>query len=551
MQFALAVFKVNVSSIIAGLAMIIAVISVIKFGNIIKKLRTRQQRLQKDKEQYRVMLENADDGILIIQRLKFRYANKKAYEIMGLPQDRGVSNNLVDYIYPDDLNIVLDNYEKTMLSNDRETSFKVRLIKKDQSILWVHIRLVPVVWDYEPADLCFMRDITCQKMMEQNLQQTQRMEAIGALAGGIAHEFNNILTTIVGTAELVLMDCPEDQPGKDEFKQIQESGYRARDLARQILTITRENVMDAQPLYLSPIIKEALKLLRSTLPKNIKIIKHIDQQLDVVKADSIQMYQVFMNLCTNAKHALEKTDSPCIEVALKNVTIRTPGKDIANDLKPGKYVELSVRDNGAGIANDIAHKIFKPYFTTKDKNSGAGLGLSTTLEIVKQFDGYIFFESEPGKGTCFTVYLPVHEMGKSKDRVSDKKAPVQGGGKILFVDDEQEITLIAKKMFESLGFSVMALNSGKQALEYFARSPEFFDLMITDMAMPEMTGEKLAKEVMRIRPGFPVIMCTGHSDTFDEKKAKESGIREYITKPYNLKRLSSVALKYIKKSRAA
>ncbi|MCK5164526.1 MAG: response regulator [Desulfobacula sp.] len=528
---------------IAGLAIIIAVISVIRLWNIKARL--------KDKEKFRLILEHADEGILIVQKLKFRYANKRVYELMGLSQDSGVSNNLLDYIYPDDLDIVLDSYEKTMLSNDKESSFKVRLLKKDKSILWVFIRSVPIVWDDEPANLSFIRDITQQKMMEQDLQQAQRMEAIGALSGGIAHDFNNILTTIIGTAEVVLMDCPQDHPGKDEFEQIQESGYRARDLVRQILTISRENVKDVQPLYLSPIIKEALKLLRSTLPKNIKIIEKIDKQLDVVKADSIQMYQVFMNLCTNAKHALEKSDSPCLEVNLKNVTLPFSDKKASNDLKPGSYIELSVRDNGAGIDPDIHHKIFKPYFTTKDKNAGVGLGLATTLGIVRQSGGHIFFESAPGKGSCFTVYLPVHQMEKSNGRVLEKIEPVQGQGKILFVDDEKEITAIAKKMFENLGFSVMTANSGRQALECFARSPDFFDLMITDLAMPEMTGQTLVKEVMRIRPGFPVIMCTGHSDTFDEKKAKEIGIMEYIVKPYNMKELSIIALKYIKKSKAA
>ena len=384
-----------------------------------------------------------------------------------------------------------------------------------------------------------------------DLQIAQRMEAIGVLSGGIAHDFNNILTTIIGNAELALMDITDETPGKKEFEQIRESGHRARDLVRQILTISREYTSEVQPLYLSPIIKEALKLLRSTLPRNIKIVEKIDKPLSLVKADSVQIYQVFMNLCTNAKHAMEKEESACLEVELKDIAITSSIRKTPDDLLPGNYVKLSVKDTGIGIDPALAGKIFEPYFTTKGKDKGSGLGLATSLGIIKQFGGYITFDSEPGKGSCFLVFLPVHEMEKSKEKTQEITTPVQGRGKVLFVDDEIEITVMAKKMLTHLGFSVMTANSGKQALENFAREPQFFDLLITDLAMPEMTGIKLAKEVMRLRPGFPVIMCTGHSDTFDEKAAKKAGIMEYISKPYNLKELGAIAAKYMKNFKAA
>jgi CheY-like chemotaxis protein len=362
------------------------------------------------KNEYDIARKNSANG------KKFTFAFLKA---------RGVSwiiSYLSDYIHPDDLRTVLDGYEKTMLSRDEGTSFDVRLVRPDQGLLWVHIRSVPVIWGDEPANLAFMRDITARKRMEHDLQQAQRMEAIGVLSGGIAHDFNNILTTIIGNAEMGLMDLTDGGPGKKEFEQIRESGYRARDLVRQVLTISREYTSKVQPLYLSPIIKEALKFLRSSLPMNIRIMEKIDRQLSLVKADSVLIHQVFMNLCTNAKHAMENQESACLEVELKNVVISS---------------------------------------------------------------------------------------------------------------------------------SMMTADSGKQALEKFAREPDFFDLLITDLAMPEMTGIKLAKEVLRLRPGFPVIMCTGHSDTFDENAAKEAGIMEYIEKPYNLKELGAIAAKYMKQTRAA
>jgi PAS domain S-box-containing protein len=515
------------------------------------RLKENQALLNKKEEKLRLLLDHAEDGILIIQGLKFKYANKKVGEIMGQENKEEISKNLLDYIHPDDLKIVLDGYEKTMLSRDEETSFDVRLLKSDQSLLWVHIRSVPVVWGEEPANLAFMRDITARKMMEYELQQAQRMEAIGVLSGGIAHDFNNILTTIIGNAEMALMDLTDGSPGKKAFEQIRKSGYRARDLVRQVLNISREYASEVQPLYLSPIIKEALKFLRSTLPMNIKIVEKIDKQLSLVKADSVLIHQVFMNLCTNAKHAMEKQETACLEVELKNVIISSSMRTTRDDLLPGNYVSLSVRDTGTGIDPAVADKIFDPYFATKGMAKGTSLGLATSLGIIKQFGGYITFAGEPGKGSCFSVFLPAHETDKSKKKVLDAAAPVRGRGKILFVDDEIEISAMAKKMLTHLGFSVMTADSGKQALEKFAREPDFFDLLITDLAMPEMTGIKLAKEVMQLRPGFPVIICTGHSDTFDENAAKEAGIMEYIEKPYNLKELGAIAAKCMKHTQAA
>ncbi|OGR27528.1 MAG: hypothetical protein A2277_03075 [Desulfobacterales bacterium RIFOXYA12_FULL_46_15] len=537
--------------ILIALSFLIAALSLMQLQKMKHRLRDKETALHKKKEKLRLLLDHAEDGILIIQNLIFKYANKRVYEIMGLENKEGISNNLIDYIYPDDLQTALDSYENTLLSGDKETSYKVRLVKPDHSLLWVYVRSIPVVWENEPANLAFMRDITTQKIMEHDLQQAQRMEAIGVLSGGIAHDFNNILTTIIGNAELALMDLAGESPGKKEFEQIRDSGHRARDLVRQILTISREYRSEIEPLYLSPIIKEALKLLRSTLPRNIKIVEKIDKPLSFVKADSVQIYQVFMNLCTNAKHAMEKEESALLEVELKNITLSSSMRTATDHIMPGNYVKLSVTDTGTGIDPQIAGKIFEPYFTTKGKEKGSGLGLAMSLGIIKQFGGYIAFDSEPGKGSCFSVFLPAHEPEKALEKTLENAMPVQGRGKILFVDDEIEITVMAKKMLTHLGFSVMTAGSGKQALEAFARDPRFFDLLITDLAMPEMTGIRLAKEVMRIRPGFPVIMCTGHSDTFDEKAAKEAGIIEYILKPYNLKELGAIAARYMKNVKAA
>jgi len=536
---------------VVGVALLLLILCLARLFNMRSELKKNQVKIEKIREKYRLMVENTDDGILIIQDFKCRFANKRVYEYMGLLKDGNISRNLMDYIFPDDLNTVLKNFKKPLQPNDLEINLSIRLVKKDKSLLWVHVRAVPVHWEDELAYLVFLRDITTRKIMEQDLSQAQRMEAIGALSGGIAHDFNNILTTIIGNAEVALMELSEHESGKDEFDQIRKAGFRARDLVRQILTISRESAMDSQPLSLASIVKEALKLLKSTLPKDIQIKENIDGQVKTVKADSIQMHQVFMNLCTNAKDALKNGSFPCLEVGLQNVTLGISDKKVSNDLKPGQYVALSVRDNGEGIQKEIEDKIFDPYFTTKDNETSSGLGLATTLGIVKQFNGHILYESEVGKGSCFTVYLPVYEMDGQNNPLPDKNIPIQGEGKILFVDDEKDIAVIAKRMLENSGFSVMIANSGKEALERFVRSPGFFDLLITDLSMPEMTGEKLVEKVLKIRPGFPIIVCTGFSDTFDEKKAIDLGVMEYVTKPYNFKELSVIAAKYIKKTVSA
>lgn len=503
------------------------------------------------KKPYRMMVENTQEGILIIQLLEICYANQKVYDLLKLNPNHSGSVELADYIFPEDLNLVLEHYEKIMLAGEQETRFAARARKEDQSVLWLNVRFVQVVWEGEPAVLGFVQDITKQKMMEQDLQQAQRMEAIGALSGGIAHDFNNILTTIIGNAEVALMDIEDDDERKKEFTQIRKSGYRARDLVRQILSICRESPTHIQPLYLTPMIKEAIKLLQSTLPKHIRIRTDFDTRLGLVNADSMQLYQVFMNLCTNARDAVEETQEPCLEIGLNNKHLSESEARQMGGMKPGRYVVISVKDNGKGIDPKAADKIFNPYFSTKDKATATGLGLATASGIVKQYNGFIGFESEPGQGARFSVFLPVFEEEKSTREQQKSDIPVMHSGRILFVDDEQEITTIAKRMLNSQGFSVMAVNSGKAAFEAFMRSPDFFDLMITDLSMPGMTGDVLVKKVLNVQPKFPVIMCTGYSDRFNEEAAKKMGVCEYIRKPYDFKALSDLASLFIRRSAAA
>ncbi len=544
-------FLVVFSVLIIGATFVL--FRLIQLKRTFTNFKTAKKNEIRDLDKFRQMLEKGNEDVLVVQNFKIKYASGPVSQNLDLSRNAKRSNDLLDYIYPDDVDTVLGLYEKIIFSKEDEVRTTIRLKNKKDQYVWGNFRAIAFVWNDQPAVLIFMQDVTRQKIMEADLQQAQRMEAIGILSGGIAHDFNNILTSIVGNADIALMDLSDGDSCQDEFVKIRESAYRARDLVQQILTISRDHTKDIGPVYLSPVIKEALKLLRSTLPSSIQINQKIDRQLNLIQADSTQIYQVFMNLCTNAKSALEKIEKPCLEIGLENATLFEKDLFRPKSLAPGPYVKLTVADNGCGIDSQTQAKIFQPYFTTKSGHESTGLGLATALGIVKQTHGYIHCESEPDKGTCFSVYLPAY----IKEKTDSDRQTVQTtdqeikNGKILFVDDEPEITTLARRVFENFGFKIMTVNSGKTALEKFVLDPDFFDLLITDLGMPEMTGEVLAKKILAIRPDFPIIVCTGHSDTYDASAAKHSGVMEYVSKPYDFKALCSLASHYIQPQKTA
>jgi len=544
-------FLVVFSVLIIGATFVL--FRLIQLKRTFTNFKTAKKNEIRDLDKFRQMLEKGNEDVLVVQNFKIKYASGPVSQNLDLSRNAKRSNDLLDYIYPDDVDTVLGLYEKIIFSKEDEVRTTIRLKNKKDQYVWGNFRAIAFVWNDQPAVLIFMQDVTRQKIMEADLQQAQRMEAIGILSGGIAHDFNNILTSIVGNADIALMDLSDGDSCQDEFVKIRESAYRARDLVQQILTISRDHTKDIGPVYLSPVIKEALKLLRSTLPSSIQINQKIDRQLNLIQADSTQIYQVFMNLCTNAKSALEKIEKPCLEIGLENATLFEKDLFRPKSLAPGPYVKLTVADNGCGIDSQTQAKIFQPYFTTKSGHESTGLGLATALGIVKQTHGYIHCESEPDKGTCFSVYLPAY----IKEKTDSDRQTVQTtdqeikNGKIVFVDDEPEITTLARRVFENFGFKIMTVNSGKTALEKFVLDPDFFDLLITDLGMPEMTGEVLAKKILAIRPDFPIIVCTGHSDTYDASAAKHSGVMEYVSKPYDFKALCSLASHYIQPQKTA
>jgi len=409
------------------------------------------------------------------------------------------------------------------------------LNRKDGTQVPVEIMTHPVKIKGQTIVLSIARDITEPKQAEEErqklqmrLQQAQKMEAIGTLAGGIAHDFNNILSAIIGYTELALDDIEEETLLHNNLQEVFKAGKRARILVKQILTFSRQREQESQPVQVKLIVKEALKLLRASMPTTIEI--HQDIQSDsVVLADSTQIHQVLMNLCANASYAMREKGG-VLAVKLEDVELDTYFASKHPDVKPGLYMKLTVGDTGHGMSPEILERAFDPFFTAKRKGEGTGIGLSVVHGIVKEHRGIILAYSEQGKGSTFNVFLPVTEAEAESDTRKEKSIP-KGTEHILFIDDEQTLVDLGKQMLESLGYKVTAKTNSLEALELFKSQPARFDLVITDMTMPKLTGEELAIEVLAIQSDIPVILCTGFSTEIDKKKAKAIGIRAFLLKP--------------------
>ena len=395
-----------------------------------------------------------------------------------------------------------------------------------------------------------VRDITENKnsekehrMLQEQLIQAQKMEAIGTLAGGIAHDFNNILAAVMGYTELTLLTLPEKSQMADQLNHVIKASLRAKELVEQILTFSRQTTQDFQPqaIQIGLIIKEALKLIKSTFPSTIQLRLKIVSNGKVV-IDPSQMHQITMNLCTNANHAMQKNGGILtVELTDTNIDPQAEILDHDPDLQPGPYIRLAVKDTGHGMAPKIVKRIFEPYFTTKEKDVGTGLGLAMVHGITKNCGGTVLLQSKIGKGTAFYVYLPRSDSDQALKNAGESTAARSlptGAERILFVDDEPELVALGREMLEHLGYQVVTENNGIDALKEFSENPNHFDVVVTDMTMPKMTGERLARELISIRPEIPIILCTGFSEQINEQKAKAIGVKAFLMKPLTLNRLA-------------
>jgi PAS domain S-box-containing protein len=376
--------------------------------------------------------------------------------------------------------------------------------------------------------ILIFRDVTEKIKLQKQIIQSQKMEALGTLAGGIAHDLNNILSAIMGYTELALDSVEQDSQLYNNLQEVFHAGNRAKDLVKQILTFSRQTELDRKPIQVRHIVNEALKLLRSSLPSTIEVRRNIQSDA-LVMADPTQIHQILMNLCTNAEHAMREKGG-VLTVELQDVELDENFTASYPNMKPGAHINLTVGDTGHGMPPDVLERIFDPFFTTKETGDGTGMGLSVVHGIIGSYGGVITDYSKPGQGSTFKVYLPIIERHKEPRAEVEESIPT-GCECILFVDDEPALANLGKQTLESLGYDVEIRTSSIEALKLFKNQPDRFDLVITDMTMPNMTGEDLAQELMRIKPNIPIILCTGFSAKIDDQKASAMGIRAFVLKP--------------------
>ncbi len=380
------------------------------------------------------------------------------------------------------------------------------------------------------------KDITRSKKLEDNLRQSAKMEAIGRLAGGIVHDFNNILGAVVGYTALAL-SIVEGQPDVAKYLQeIRQAGLRATELVKQILAFSRQNHEIREPIQPKTILKEALSLLRATIPADIIIHTKLESEAYLL-ADPIHLHQIVINLCTNAQHAMRERGGT-FRVELKDVVLSPAEAKRYPDIRPGPFIWMSFSDSGRGIPADIQAKMFDPFFTTKGKGEGTGMGLTMVDSIVKSYHGRIDLQSEVGRGTTIEIILPVIEAEQEQKSIDEAQLPQGGSQCILVVDDEPNIVDVTITWLINLGYKVRSETDSRRALQLVKSDPNAFDLILSDVAMPEMTGDVLAQKVLDLRPDMPIILMTGHSDRVDQELIHKIGVRKLVSKPLLLDELA-------------
>lgn len=485
--------------------------------------------LRESEEQLRKLIEHTPAAVAMCDR-QMRYLT---YSHRWLKDYKLGEKNLIGQCHYDVFSDIPEHWKE-----EHQRCFAGEYIKKedepfprqDGSTDWVRRELCP--WQDRSGEVAglimFTNVITEKKRLEAQLRQVQKMEAIGTLAGGIAHDFNNILSAVVGYAELSLLNADEQTELHLYQKEILSAGERARDLVKQILTFSRQAEQERRPIQIKPICLETLKFIRASIPTTIEIRKDINSDA-LVMADPTQIHQIIMNLCTNAEHAMREIGG-ILEIGLHDVVLDTTFTADYPELSPGSYQELTVKDTGHGIPAHIMDRIYDPFFTTKKTGEGTGMGLSVIHGIVGSHAGIIKASSQPGRGSTFSVYLPVIES-LLDPQIEDKEPLATGKEHILFVDDEPALVDIGIKMLESLGYRVTGRTGSIEALELFKANPDRFDLVITDMSMPNMSGDIFSGELMKIKPEIPIILCTGYSARITGKTALDLGLKAFVYKP--------------------
>ncbi len=494
-----------------------------------KQLQLASLDQRESDSRYRSMVESCPDGIALLVGSTIVFANEAMIRLLKYENRADVVGRSGFSLIPEteywQLQGALDleeapGYVSPLLSS--------QVICADGSVADIELKYSLVLWHGDRAMQIFVRDVTDRGKLEQQIRQMQKLDAIGTLAGGIAHDFNNILSGILGYADLARLDLPEESPSRASLDEVTRAGLRAKELVKQILTFSRQTPRSREPLEVSSVVLEALKLLRPSLPTTIDIRHELTANVGYVLADPTELHQVLLNLCTNAGQAM--AGGGLLELNLRTIEVDEDFAKLHKPLEPGQHVLLSIRDTGAGMAPEVLERIFEPFYTTRE--SGTGLGLAVVYGIVDDMRGCLTVYSELGRGTVFNIYLPQLEGGQHGSTASAEEMLCTGSGQhVLLVDDELQLMRLSERILQRLGYQVTACNSGVEALAAFLHDPAEYDLLFTDQTMPGLTGLQLARQVLEVRPELPVILATGFASANLESEARELGIRQLAAKP--------------------
>ncbi|MFT5699228.1 MAG: two-component system cell cycle sensor histidine kinase/response regulator CckA [Desulforhopalus sp.] len=512
-----------------------------------------EQALISSEKKYRTILETMVEGYFEQdQNSIITLANPAMCRILDKPVEKVVGTNFKVLLENLETNTINDKFQDIFNSQKTTLNIEFELILSNDSIRYLEGTFSSILDDNNAitGKKGIVRDITekkkaeqTQKKLEEKLQQSQKLESIGTLAGGIAHEFNNMLAIIMGNNELIMDELPQGSFAKESTEEIRIAGRRAREVVKQLLTFSRQDNAVKKVMDFNFVVQESMKLICSSTPANIKIEQNISPDTYSVVGNATQISQILINLCNNAVDALPEKGGR-ISIELLNETIDKNQTKPQVKLPPGQYAKLMVSDNGIGMDGEILGRVFEPYFTTKDIGEGTGIGMAVVHGIVERHGGAIIVDSKPGQGTAFTIFLPAHEVLLEQKTDAQDILPV-GDEHILYVDDEPSIAILGRRLLESLGYTTESTTKPEKALDMVRSDPNRFDLLITDMAMPNMTGDQLVIETLKIRQDMPTIICTGYSAKLSEEEATQIGVRSYLMKPINRSELAKIVRKVL------